>query len=417
MADDLSANLASLRIDRAAPKRRSGVPKFVIWIAVLAAIGGAAAVVWPKIESSIFKTTVEVTQIASMSPAQSIVELTATGYVQAERVSKVATKVSGRILAVHVSQGQRVEAGSPLLELDAADEEAAIQAAQSRVAAALAQAKGQEARVLAAEADLFEATQRAERERKLADKGVTATATAEDLEARVAALKETVKAAKASAQASTAEATAQSAQVQVLKTGLKNLTLFAPISGTVTSVVPQVGELVGPTAPGLTVADFSTLLVETDIPEGRLAQAKVGAPAEIVLDAYPTQRFRGRVKEITPRVDRAKATVMVKVAFADATEGVLPDMSARVSFLQKELDEKELATPPKIVVPSSALVERAGGKVVFVVEEERVRMVPVKLGPAFGSGYELVDGPRPGTQVVQTPPEALVDGQKVKLDG
>jgi len=123
------------------------------------------------------------------------------------------------------------------------------------------------------------------------------------------------------------------------------------------------------------------------------------------------------VKEITPRVDRAKATVMVKVAFADAAEGVLPDMSARVSFLQKELDEKELATPPKIVVPSSALVERAGGKVVFVVEEERVRMVPVKLGPAFGTGYELVDGPRPGTQVVQTPPETLVDGQKVKLDG
>ena len=320
-------------------------------------------------------------------------------------------------------QGQKVTEGDPLLELDPADDQANIVAAQSRVAASYAQAKGAEARVLTAEADLAEATLRANRERKLATEGVSTPAAAEDLEARVFSLTETVKATKAAAVAANAEAVALGAQVQVLKTGLKNLTLTAPVTGTIVTKPPQIGEFVGPQPAGVSVdmggirvADFSTLLVETDIPEGRLSQIKVDAPAEIVLDAYPAQRFRGRVKEITPLVDRAKATVIIKVAFVDPTEGVLPDMSARVSFLAKELDANALKEPPKIIVPGSALAERGGIKVVFVVDQGQVRMVPVKLGPAFGNGFELIDGPSPGTQIVSNPPATLADGQKVKKE-
>src|SRR5690606_35549805 len=100
-----------------------------------------------------------------------------------------------------------------------------------------------------------------------------------------------------------------------------------------------------------------------------------------VLDAYADRRLRGKVKEITPEVDRAKATVMVKVAFVDQPEGVLPDMSARVSFLAEELDEEAIKAPPKTIVPGSAIVERGGGKYVFVVDGETVRMTAVTLGP------------------------------------
>ena len=74
---------------------------------------------------------------------------------------------------------------------------------------------------------------------------------------------------------------------------------------------------------------------------------KIGGPCEIVLDAYPTKRFRGKAHEITPRVNRTKATVTVKVAFVDDREGVMPDMAARVSFLSEELDKAELKAPPK----------------------------------------------------------------------
>jgi multidrug efflux pump subunit AcrA (membrane-fusion protein) len=140
----------------------------------------------------------------------------------------------------------------------------------------------------------------------------------------------------------------------------------------------------------------------------------LGTPTEIVLDAFPSRRYRGKTEEITPQVNRSKATVIVRVSFVDDKTGVLPDMAARVSFLNKPLDPEALKQPPKIIVPSSAVAERGGAKVVFVVEDDVVRMVPVKLGPSFGRGFELSEGPRPGTRLVAEPPELLSDGQRVK---
>jgi multidrug efflux pump subunit AcrA (membrane-fusion protein) len=162
------------------------------------------------------------------------------------------------------------------------------------------------------------------------------------------------------------------------------------------------------------IADFDTLMVETDVPEQRLHMVTVGGPAEIVLDAFPSRRYRGRTEEITPQVNRSKATVIVRVAFVDEKTGVLPEMAARVSFLNKPLDPEALKQPPKIIVPSGAVADRGGGKVVFAVEDDVVRMLPVKLGPSFGRGFELVDGPRPGTRLVSAPPETMADGQRVK---
>jgi hypothetical protein len=93
---------------------------------------------------------------------------------------------------------------------------------------------------------------------------------------------------------------------------------------------------------------------------------------------------------------------------------VLPDMSARVSFLTKELDQQALKAPPKLVVPASALADRGGAKVVFVVDGDRVRMTPVTLAGPNGSGFELKAGPGAGTRVVRDPPADLGDGQLVK---
>ena len=65
-------------------------------------------------------------------------------------------------------------------------------------------------------------------------------------------------------------------------------------------------------------------MVETDVPEQRLHLVQIGRPAEIVLDAFPDRRYRGKAIEIVPRVNRAKATATVKVTFVDPSEGVLP---------------------------------------------------------------------------------------------
>lgn len=411
----------SLKIDRAADAP-SGTGKVVAWLLGLVLVGLAVVFGKPYLEARLFKTEVSVTEISRVSPAQASVDLTASGYVQADVTSRIAPKVPGRVAQLHVAQGDRVEAGKVLLELDPTDEQASIATTQRQVAAALAQARSAAARSDVAKAQLKEASMLAERERALVNDKVVGYASADDLEARVASLTQAVDVAEAEAKAATAQATAIQAQVDAQKTALANLTLVAPISGTIINRPPQVGEYIGPQPPGVTadmggirIADFKTLLVETDIPEGRLRSVVPGGPAEIVLDAYPDRRFRARVKEITPEVDRAKATVVVKVAFAEEPEGVLPDMSARVSFLAAELDAAAMKEPPKNILPGSALVDRAGAKVVFAVEDGVARARVVTLGPAFASGFELVDGPPPGTQVIDNPPPTLADGQKIKI--
>lgn len=410
MSDELSSNLAALRIDRSAPKppRSGGIWKTILSLGLVAGLLGAAyAFGVPYLEAKIFKTEVELTEVVLVSPAQAAVELTSTGYVVPQSISRVAAKVGGKVQRVHVKQGSKVEAGDVLFEIDPADHNAEVARATSAVHAA-------RARVQAAKAALVEVEQQAARAKTLAAQGVGPQSAADDLLARAHALREQMHAAEADVRAA-------SSLVSALRVNLQNYTIVAPIGGTVLNKPPELGEFVGPQPAGLSVdmggveiADFDTLMVETDVPEQRLNLVKVGGPAEIVLDAYPTRRYRGRVMQITPKIDRSKATVMVKVAFVDENEGALPEMSARVSFLSEEVDKEAIQKPPKLIVPSSALATVNGARIVFVVDGGRVRATPVTLGAAFGSGFELVEGPAAGTRLVKEPPSTLADGQAIK---
>jgi len=408
MPDQLSSDLASLKIDRTVrPKGRSPIGAIITTLLLLGAAGAAYQFGLPYLESAVFKTEVETTEVITVSPAQASVELTSTGYVVAQRLSSVATKVAGKVKVQHVKQGAKVKAGDLLLEIDTADQKAGIASADSQAAAA-------RARVATAKANLLDIEQQTRRAVSLSDAGIGPKGTAEDLVARSGSVKAQVQAAEA-------EAKAQEALAAALRVNLISYTVVAPISGTVVNKPPQVGEFVGPQPAGIAIdmggvqiADFSTLMVETDVPEQRLSQVKMGGPAEIVMDAFPSKRYRGKATEVTPKVNRTKATVTVKVAFVDENEGVLPDMAARVSFLSGELDKEAMKTPPKTVVPASAVADVQGGKVVYRIEGGVVRMTHVTLGPAVGSGFEVLSGVGSGTKLVSNPPQGLADGQRIK---
>lgn len=403
MSDQLSSDLASLRIQRDEnPAARSSRRVWIVVALLLPplALGGLLAT--RALGARVFKTDVEATEIRMISPAQASILVTSTGYVVAQTTSKVGAKLLGRVAEVLVREGDAVKAGDVLVRLDDADQRAGIAASRARALAA-------RARVASARASLGETRRQFERERDLAAQGASARSVAEDLEARVHALEETANAAEADADAADAEH-------RQLEVNLRYMTVTAPIDGVVTAKPVEVGELVGPVtvAPVAELADFSTLVVETDVPEARLGFILKGAPAEIVLDAYPTTRHRGEVVETSPRVNRAKATVVVRVKFTDPIEGVLPDMSARVSFLSGALDLEAVKEPPKLFVPGSAVVERDGQKVVFRLDEGTARMERVTLGPPMGGGFELTSGPAEGTRVIADPPATIADGFPVK---
>lgn len=401
MADQLTSDLASLRIDRsskARPPRSWGGAIFTI--VLILAVGVGATVVYPRVAAAIFKKEISMTEISMLSPAQASISITSSGYVTPQVVSRVGAKIPGRIAKVLVKEGDVVKAGDLLLELEDGDQRAAIAAAEARVGAAAARAS-------ASRANIAEIKLQADRQKALVDSGAVGKATLDDLLARVTSLEKL-------ANASDAEIRAAQAEVESLRVLLKDRVVRAPIAGTVISKPPEVGEMTV-TLPFLfELADFESLQVETDVAESRLKNVQIGAPCEIVLDAYPDKRLRGKAIEIGKRVNRAKATVVVRVAFVDSKEGVLPDMAARVSFLTKEMSAEAMKEPPKRIVPQSAVSERQGQKIVFVVDQGKVKVQTVTVGAEAAGGFELVDGPPPGTKVVANPPRDLEDGQKIK---
>src|SRR5690606_30174007 len=178
-------------------------------------------------------------------------------------------------------------------------------------AAARARVMSAEANVATARANLQEVEQQLAREIEAAKTGVSGAAVADDLARRVESMSAAVKAAQAQVRAAQAE-------VQALGIMRTSYTVTSPIDGRVVNKPPQPGEIVGPAMGGIAsalggveITDFASLMVETDVPEGRLSMIKVGGPAEIALDAFAGRRFRGEVAEIIPKVDRAKATVPV----------------------------------------------------------------------------------------------------------
>lgn len=401
---DLSRDLEALRINRDAPPS-GGTGGVVRTLTVLAVVVGAGAGLYkyalPEIEASLYKIEVQATEISRVSPAQASVDLTSTGYIVPERTAKISSLVAGRIIKIQVNEGQKVDHGQTLFEIDLADQRAASQTLRARAIAA-------EARASATRAQANEIQVQLDRENSLFTNGATTKAVVDDLSARL-------KSAHENANAALAEAKAAQADFQASTTPLRHAIVRAPIDGTVIGKPPQLGDVLAVGGPTLfEIVDLTSLVVEADVPEARLALAKPGAPTEIVLDSAPNDRKRGEVLAITPRVNRSKATVAVKIKFIDSPTTLFPEMSARVSFLTKPLDAEAMKAPPKTIVPASAVVDRNGGKVVYVIDGGRVRVQTVSLGDSFGDGFELLQGPSVGTRLVRTPPPTLADNKPIK---
>ena len=446
MSDPLSSDLASLRIDRTAPSS-SAAKRAVVTLLLLGAVGAAGWAAYPRIRGQVFKTEVATTEVTLLSPVQSSVQVTATGYIVPQVTSKIGPHDTGRLAAVLVKEGDTVKAGQVLAEMETVDQRSAVAAAESRIAVS-------RARVETARATLAETMQKVARERPLVEHGAESKSVLDDLVAQQASLEQQVKAAEA-------EVAAAEAERATLGVSLRERTVVAPIDGTVVSKPMKPGEIANPgdTAPIVELADFRSLLAEVDVPENRLASIHVGGPAEIILDAYPDRHFRGEVVELGKRIDRSKATLVVKVKFTDAIltcdhaadgtpaeggvaardkpqpwlhrsdhtpakpetcrpDGVLPEMSAHVSFLSAPVSDDALKAPPKKVVPASAVVDRDGRKVVFVVSDDgAVHSVPVTVGGTLGTSVDLLTGPASGARIVASPPQELVDEMKVKEKG
>jgi len=403
----LADELKSLRIDRAPAERP--LPRWIVPAVAVLALAAAALIAWRVLGGRVFAPEVDTAIVALITPAQGAQLLVATGYVVPQRKANISPRIGGRVAKIFVQDGTVVKEGQVIAVLEDADYRAQLAQAQAEVKAAQAREKR-------AEVDLLDAQRQYDREQILQRQSVSTPAALDTASARLGGTKAGLLAAEA-------DVAAARARVEVARVNLENCYVRAPFAGRITQKLTDVGEIVfGFTSAGnsgsggiASLADFDSLQVEADVSESQVAKLAIGTPAETVLDAFPDRRYRAKVAEVRPRVDRAKATVTVKVAFVDEAKDVLPDMGAKVTFLTRQLDEAAQKAPPTPAVAPDAVVNRGETKAVFVVQEnETVRSVPVITGAPLGSLVSLRQGPPPGTRVVRSPPADLKDGMRIK---
>jgi RND family efflux transporter MFP subunit len=407
--------LKELRIDHGEREPDgSGVPRWV-WavvgvVVVLAVVAGAGW--WLLAGRAPAVQTAEAVAPSPTSAAGAVLQ--ATGYVTARRQATVSAQMTGTLTKVLIEEGDRVKAGQVIAQLEDSAQKATLNAAQANLQASQAQ-------VMQAQAQLAQAQADEKRQAELLASGMTTRQAAE--QSRTA-----VTNATALLEARRREVDAVRAQVAQAKVNFDYTVVRAPFSGVVTEKAAQVGEIISPLSAGGgftrtgvgTIVDMDSLEVDVDVNEAYIGQVSPGMPAQAVLDAYPDWKISAHVIAIVPTADRGKATVKVRIGLDQKDQRLVPQMAVRVAFLsQKTGDKPGVAQPaPKgVLVPPSAIAQRDGKTVVFVVADGRAQLrsvTPAKLD--VGAMKLLPEGVKAGERVIVSPPENLADGMNVKVD-
>jgi RND family efflux transporter MFP subunit len=348
--------------------------------------------------------TVETVAVTTAYPSQAVTALNATGYVVAQRKAAVASKATGRLEWLGVMEGSQVRKGEVIARLENRD--TAAQREQAAANVKVAQANLEQAR-----AELRDAEANLKRSQDLAQKSYISASALDTAIARF-------DKARAGVQSGEAALAVAQANLKVQDVAYDQTLIRAPFDGVVLTKSANVGDNITPFSQAadtkgavVTIADMDTLEVEADVAESSLGRIRVGQPCEIQLDAVPDHRFPGVIQRIVPTVDRAKATVLVKVRFLERDGRVLPDMSAKVAFLERAMSAAD--RQPVTVVPKQAIVERNGAKAVFVVKDGRAVLTPVEGGRVIGDLVQVA-GLAAGDRVVVKPPDRLDDGERVR---
>lgn len=393
-----NADLSSLRIDRSNNQNsNSGLNKKFLNLLLTIIIGSliiaAGYFLWQKLFNK--GISVNLTSAALVSQSQSSAVLTASGYVVAQRKAAIASKATGRLVYLGVVEGDPVVKGQIIGRLE--DDDVKSQLDQARATLGLY------------EADLIAAKDNYLREKELFTSKVNSEANFSNAESTYKRVLASIELAKA--------------QIKSAEIAVEYTLIRAPFNGTVLTKNADVGEIVSPLgasatsrAAVVTIADMTSLQVEADVSESNIERIEPEQDCEITLDAYPGNRYAGFVDKIVPTADRSKATVLVKVAFKNYDKKVLPEMSAKVLFLNEAVNEETLNEKPMLVIPKTAVANRNSKLVVYKVSDDQALEFEVTIGKEVGSNFEVTSGLINGDRVISNVTNGIENGTKVFVE-
>ncbi len=350
--------------------------------------------------------------------------VTASGKVEAKTKVDISADITGRITRLYVREGDLVEAGQLLVQIDPAQYQSAVSRAEAFLASS--------------EANLLQSRANMDQAKRQMDRSLSIQQTNPDLIARevVEQAQQQYEVSLATFQANRAAVDQARASLQEAKDNLAKTRLFSPIAGRVVRLAVEEGEVAVPgtfsreTGLLMTVADLSVVLAKVDVDETDVVRLSPGDSVGITIDAFPDTTFIGRVTKIS---NSAKLTAAaggdqavdfeVEVTLDNPPSDVRPDLSATARIVtdvrpqtlsipiialtvrEHEAIPNEMtgSTPP---TPGAKKKETEG---VFVVVNGVAHFRPVRVGIAGDEYFEVLEGVQAGDTVVAGPYQAIRD--------
>lgn len=357
---------------RAAPTRVLSAALAIGW--VLAACGDDE--VAPPAAETAPPVMVEVVHVRDI-----VDRIEATGQLVAKAEATVAAQVAGQVTSIAVEEGDSVDVGQILLEIDPERRNLEVADAQARLS---------EAR-----ANVAEGQREVERIQGLRKRDAVSQAQLDEVVTRLSL-------------ARSREAGAE-AQLGLAQRAQADATIRAPFAGLVGRRHANVGEYLSVGVPLFQIVALDPIEVEFSVPEVDSSRVAVGNEIEISVVPYPDEQFAARVTVVAPTIDRSTRTLRVKGELSNADGRLRPGLFAHV-------DVGVAHRTGVLMVSESAIVQRAEGSVLYrLVEGNRVERLVVQPGTQEGEFIEVRGGLVPGDRVVVRGQRDLVDGGVVSI--
>jgi membrane fusion protein, multidrug efflux system len=338
--------------------------------------------------------TVEVAKVARGKIASYI---SVVGNLIGEATVEVAPKTGGRLQSIDVKLGDRVRRGQVIAKVE--DREIVEQ-----IRGAEASHNVSEANVRRSDADLSLSLTSVERARNLYGRQLLPKQQLDDAEARYISAVAQLDLAKAQV--------AQSAsRLQELRINLANTNVISPVDGFVAKRNVDPGAFVSQNAGVASVVDISSLRLVANVVEKDLHAVNPGDPATVEVDAYPGEKFNGRIARVSPILDPATRTAPIEVEIPNPQYRLKPGMYAKITL---EIESRDNV----LIVPKISLVDSEGRRGIYQPNDEsRAAFKPVTVGLEDSEKAEILEGLREGEIVVSTGAGALRRNDQLVVAG
>ncbi|MDD5454392.1 MAG: efflux RND transporter periplasmic adaptor subunit [Candidatus Ratteibacteria bacterium] len=304
-----------------------------------------------------------------------------TGNVQAQSQITVYSEVSGKVEKLAVDVGDMVAKGGLIAEIE--KEKLVLQV--ERLEAALE----------SAEANLENLGKDYERFKNLLQQNAVSQQKFDG-----------VKTAYESAQAQVKEL---KASLKLSKIQLSDSAISAPIGGVIAQKFIEEGDMVAANSqPVVSIADMDSVKVIVDVTDKDIVDIRVGQTARVMVDAYPSEIFEGKVSNVSPVLDLSSRTAPVEIDIPNADHSLKPGMFARVDLVLVSIENA-------VVIPRDSIIEKDGKKYVFVAENGKARQKEVAIGLEETETVQILSGLKKGEILIIEGQNSAQEGAEIKI--